>query len=424
MSQKIRNRKKGSVSDHTAIPNWSGYIYQGLCAAYVALRLCLEDEPKAGKYFLSLDSYEDFAILDETKKIVSLHQCKCFAQNPGQKFREEFKKMKKRKADYVARGECDPDVTMYFHTNLSNITLEPDISAYKYLDGTSAVAPDDVEKTMSNVIDELNKKRNKYSFLSKDIFKKRLYYWIDQKVLEIHRKTINKHGKESAANIAKAEVLPISDLLNAIKGDGFSDLQTKEEKASFMKAYYLKCFEDEVFNLIDLQANGSNDILNLDQIKAFEDALVNYPREDLWNLFIRLNPHSNVSDDENPIAWGGDNSTHLFEVINKVDEPLEDKIRWSKDGRFESPSTITGSGDNFRRRICYKIYKNKGNLNVLFDYKWLVADIDKTIISVTDVIPNIKNNIDNADKTKNNNSIFHPQNIGLLSIEDKNYEND
>lgn len=422
MPKKTGNRKKRSVSDHTAIPNWSGYIYQGLCAAYVALRLCLENEQKAGKYFLSLDSYEDFAILDETKKIVSLHQCKCFAQDPGKKFQEEFRKMKKRKADYMARRECDPNATMYFHTNLSNITLDPDVIPYAYLDGTSALAPDKVEKAIGNVIDELNKKR-KDVFLSKDIFKRRLYYWIDQKVLEIHRKTINKHGKESAANIAKAEVLPINALLNAIKGDGVSDLQTREEKASFMRAYYLRCFEDEVLESIEMRTGGLDVELNYDQINAFEKALINYPIEGLWELFVRLNPHRNISDEENSVIWGGDNSTHLFNVINKVNEPVEGKIRWSNNGRYESPSTFTGSGDDVLRRICYKIYKNRGNLNVLFDYKWLVADIDKTVTCISDYVPNIKNNVDDADKANKSNSIFHPQNIGLLSTEDKNNEN-
>ena len=41
---------------HTAIGSWSGYMYQGICAAYHVLRLYYDKGETVKDYALSLDS--------------------------------------------------------------------------------------------------------------------------------------------------------------------------------------------------------------------------------------------------------------------------------------------------------------------------------------------------------------------------------
>lgn len=72
MEEKITPR----VLDNSALGSWAGYVYQGLCGIYHCIRLIGEDRDKYVGYKLFLDSYEDFAIMNDADKLVSLHQCK------------------------------------------------------------------------------------------------------------------------------------------------------------------------------------------------------------------------------------------------------------------------------------------------------------------------------------------------------------
>lgn len=80
-----------STIENTAIASWSGFVYQGLCALHHTLVLLKSDWDLAIGKYLSLEAYEDFAILDSASKIESLHQCKCYS-SPSD-FSDECKKM-------------------------------------------------------------------------------------------------------------------------------------------------------------------------------------------------------------------------------------------------------------------------------------------------------------------------------------------
>ena len=62
---------------HTAIPSWSGFIYQGKVALLHVLKLLCEIEN--GHFSIQLDSLEAFAILKNGSEIYSLHQVKAHA---------------------------------------------------------------------------------------------------------------------------------------------------------------------------------------------------------------------------------------------------------------------------------------------------------------------------------------------------------
>jgi len=56
--------------DNSALGSWAGYTYQGLCGLYHSLKLIGEDRDKYQQYKLYLDSYEDFAIMNGSEKLV------------------------------------------------------------------------------------------------------------------------------------------------------------------------------------------------------------------------------------------------------------------------------------------------------------------------------------------------------------------
>ena len=77
-----------SIFEHDAIPTWSGFIYQGLVAAYLAVKqICellsqpynLDKETIGLSYRLEIENCEDVAVIKEDengKKYLSIHQVK------------------------------------------------------------------------------------------------------------------------------------------------------------------------------------------------------------------------------------------------------------------------------------------------------------------------------------------------------------
>lgn len=57
--------------DNSALGSWAGYVYQGLCGIYHCIRLIGEDRDKYAGYKLFLDSYEDFAIMNDADELVA-----------------------------------------------------------------------------------------------------------------------------------------------------------------------------------------------------------------------------------------------------------------------------------------------------------------------------------------------------------------
>lgn len=89
------NGNSESIITHAAIASWAGFVYQGLCALCVAMEKLL-DEDEATTWYLNIEGYEDFAILDADKHILSFHQCKDYKAKKD--WKDEFEKMVDKRA--------------------------------------------------------------------------------------------------------------------------------------------------------------------------------------------------------------------------------------------------------------------------------------------------------------------------------------
>lgn len=91
------NPPNGTSEDvilHAAIASWAGFLYQGICALCVAMEKLLV-EPESVNWYLNVEGYEDFAILDANKQILSFHQCKDYKSK--QSWKREFAKMEDKR---------------------------------------------------------------------------------------------------------------------------------------------------------------------------------------------------------------------------------------------------------------------------------------------------------------------------------------
>ena len=84
-----------NVFEHDAIPTWSGFIYQGRIAAYLAIKKIIElrDDNKVSevdKYAIEMEKCEDIAIVyqceKEKREYISIHQVKNEKENETLKY--------------------------------------------------------------------------------------------------------------------------------------------------------------------------------------------------------------------------------------------------------------------------------------------------------------------------------------------------
>lgn len=401
-----------SVVPHTAIGSWSGYIYQGICAAYHVLKLYYDKGEAVKDYTLSLDSYEDFSIFDSADKIVSLHQCKCFADQ-NHDFSDEFDKMLQKRGEYIKAGMCNDDVKLFFHTNISRKIdgKYGDIEKYVCHDKADKVDPKEMYEKIGTLVDLINEA--KAVPINAELLKARLSKWIDEHVFAVHQRYID--DKKANKNVllgryAADDRIAFGEVIRIVEDDGYSDALSYEEIASRVRLYYCAYLNER-----KLYAISHKKEINEDAIDIFMDSLMRYPLLNLKDLLIRLNPDAKI---ESPYSLlektCGRNPSSLFNVIKLFEPVASDCLHWRIDARNESPSTLDKTKEV--EEHCERIWENRTNLNVMYDYDWIVGDVDQTIKSIQEELNDV---CDATDDEYAEYNIFSPRRTGILSVKDK-----
>lgn len=135
----------------SAADSWSGFVYQGKVGLYQVLRLLIE-ENKSPNYHLQLDSLEDFAIVDENIKAITLHQVKALGSDSYNSYRNAFVKLEERLVMYPCQGA-------YFHLAIENQETKAQIEAihttiniYQYRDGNAYCGLDNIDDSIGELI--------------------------------------------------------------------------------------------------------------------------------------------------------------------------------------------------------------------------------------------------------------------------------
>lgn len=401
-----------SDTPHTAIGSWSGYIYQGICAAYHVLKLYYDKGEAVKDYTLSLDSYEDFSIFDSADKIVSLHQCKCFADQ-NHDFSDEFDKMLKKRDEYVKAGICNNDAKLYFHTNITRKIEEEygEIEKYVYHDNADTVGPEEIYAKIGSLVDMIN--TAKVVSVNAELLKARLSKWIDEHVFAVHQKYIDDkmvNKKVVLGDYAVVDRIAFSEVIKMVNGDGYSDALSYEEVSSRIRLYYCSFLNER-----KLYAISHKKEINEVAIDVFMDSLMRYPLSNLKDLLVRLNPDAIIETPYNLLEKTcGNNPSSLFNVIKLFEPVTYDCLHWRVEEKSESPSTLDKTKEV--EEHCEKIWENRTNLNVLYDYDWIVGDVCQTVRSIQEELNDV---CDTTDDENSEYNIFSPRKTGILSINDK-----
>lgn len=392
---------------HCAISSWDGFIYQGLCALCVVLEQILKNKDDVKSKYLNLEGYDDFAILDKDKTILSFHQAKCYKPlSPN--FKEDMALMEDKRAYWHEEGLCTEDAKLYFHCNRKIVCCH-NVLQYNYLNSGSELSSSDILGKIDILIKAI---LDKYQWIGRtEHIKDSLISLFDQ-----HVSFIDSEFKNGATDILQLSIdnsIPISSIIKTIEQHERNS--TIEDKIRAF-GFYLN------LNLMDRMCEEKEYDENVDvsKIERFLDKYNALSKVEKINLAKRLFPHieieggnTNIGDLTNQEA-----ANYLYNVLSQTEEMDLDKIHWETSGQLHSPSTL---GKSIKaNRYCGKIVKNRGSLppELLRDYRWIVGDINESVSDIFESAHYINIILD-----EDYYNISKSCKVGLLSIEDKNNGN-
>ncbi|WP_146075885.1 ABC-three component system protein [Vibrio jasicida] len=98
------------IINSSAIPAWSGFVYQGKVALYHAIRLLVQRVPEA--HFLNVEHLDDFVIRDCEGNVLSLHQVKAMKSDKRYSYYSAL-----QQASAVSE-RCNEHTVRWFHVSV------------------------------------------------------------------------------------------------------------------------------------------------------------------------------------------------------------------------------------------------------------------------------------------------------------------
>lgn len=418
---------------HTAIPTWSGFIYQGRVALFHVLKLLNEEkEEDYNLWYLQIDSIEDFSIVkyDSNNEIVPLtmHQVKAVKSDSYSTYKDDFEQLEKKKKEAAKQNS---EVTAFFHLASKNLESKasieikhPDLKVYTYendeefcpLSKIDNYILQNIESLLQNegiaesTNEDLNK--NKYQILEKKI---------SDIVVEIH--SLNHQGtpiRESAFRT----VIPFTEFLEVIQ----------DETVTIQNEIYfhdrLKIDLNRYYQEFYVESNGQN---WSDETKLRMNTYLfqfNALKQDDFKFFLQsIAPHKviNYSD----LVGYKDTSLDqeevkeaFFLILSEIKE-TNNGGEWGwicSDGKHYFPTSINNSdSEKSKKRLCEKILNSAltTNVSVPFNSDFLVTS--ECNVADMEAYANNISQLDDSDinigSEERHNNITQWKKVSLIDVE-------
>jgi len=384
-----------------AVSSWGGFIYQGCCALCVALEQIKDDMDNVKSNFLNIEGYDDFAILDKDKHILSFHQAKCYKSEHD--FETDMALMEDKRAYWCEKGICTKEALLKFHSNLV-VSCHHNVEQYEYSNGKKNLTSGNVLELLGDLVGKISE-QNEWPG-STEAKVGGLISLMDKKVSFLDDES-KKQGTDRLKlsiekSIAFAEIIEILQQ-TATK---FS-IDDRRRTISF----YLN------LNLRERILEETDETVDCSKIEHFLDAYNKLPKIEKVNFIKRLFPHYDVEGRRTNIGnlTNDEVANYLYNVLTQTKVMNLDRLHWEEKEQLHSPSVLGKSKPS--RNYCGMIAKNRDNLppELLRDYRWIVGDVTETIQDLLE-----EAHLINAIDVEDYKSIVKTRKVGLLTIKDKN----
>lgn len=288
--------KKDNIFIHDAVPTWSGFLYQGRIAAYLAVKK-INDLYKSGNeceiknYKLEMEKCEDIAIICDDgngRKYQSIHQVKNEKKNTVEAYKNPLTQLMLEKGFCNKNNYGMPEAYLHVSNEIKykNKTLKVDVSSYL------GKWKDDILR-FYNELNQINKKFN-YNKITLndlndliDVLKK------NKDTIGINRKEYKnkyKHLEEECQNTLKLigsnnliseQTLKdvLKDFIDYLKDEMFVTQVTEDVEIYEYEQNVNYCSGSDIFEIIVEQVKqykGNNCGFSEEQFKYIADIIINF----------------------------------------------------------------------------------------------------------------------------------------------------
>jgi hypothetical protein len=408
---------------HSAITTWSGFVYQGKLALYHTLTLLAADRT-SDNCFLQLDSLEDFAVLDPSKKALSMHQIKAYKTLYYSAYKADFEQLVTK----AKRFDCN-DYRFHMAREIKDKTVtaieaaHPNMKVYKYSDGNCHCSLNKVDGLLEEAIKAYYiawepgntwKLTPDYLTITRNV----LEDVIQDKVIKIHQKVHLSLGSDNFN--AYTEFIPFQDFsdllsqnLNArVSGKEYFFFLIKRDLNVYHQDFCVECSET-------LDAAGKIKMYKyLCYINMLNDMeLVKFIRRIMPQRQFAFNTiydykHQNIHAEEMKDAF--------FEALMQfrlIDNLPASPFGWKEaPAAFLVPTTISRQQDK-AAHVCEAIIENVKETDLDLPYQTsnlITSQMD--VLSVYGSLQNIVTASGDEDAEAAENNITRWKNISLTSI--------
>ena len=371
-------------------------MYQGLCALCVAVEKILEDEDNVREWYLNVEGYEDCAVLNDKREIVSLHQAKCHKDDKS--FEDEFMKMEDKRAYWHDKGICEPNIPLYFHCNQPQ-NYSHGVEEYKYNDGNVNKSHEDVWKHLGNLVEKYTRKNN--IPVSSDIKFEQLIANMSNHITMLDEMAKDPSNSDMLA-ISVEKSISFASIINLLRSD--KDRMTVAERVRASVFYLRVCMEQ--FKFDDRE-------IDYTKVDRFTEALECKSSEEQERVVRKLFPDVDIAFGSNIFAEITNSYRFAFlrNIIRKANQMNDNDIQWRIIDGLAHPSTL-GRGKSIKE-LCRGIMKNNNSASELLrDYRWIVGDI----VGEIDDIKQESGIITSTDDA-NYDNITKPRKVGLTDAD-------
>lgn len=402
-NQETYGSNKSSMSKilFCAVSSWGGFIYQGCCALCVALELILDDMDKVKSNFLNIEGYDDFAILDKDKHILSFHQAKCYKSEHD--FKKDMALMEDKRVYWCEKGVCAKDALLKFHSN-QTVTCHHNVEQYEYSNGKKNLTTGKVLNLLKDLVDNISEQKEWPGNTEAKVDS--LISLMDKKVSFLDDES-KKQGTDRLKlsiekSIAFAEIIEILQ-----KDETGASIDDRRRTISF----YLN------INLRERILEETDETVDSSNVEHFLDVYNKLAKIEKENFLKRLFPHYDVEGRRTNIGnlTNEEVANYLYNVLTQTEVMNLDRLHWEENEQLLSPSVLGKSKPS--KNYCGMIAKNRGNLppELLRDYRWIVGDVTETIQDLLE-----EAHLINAIGAEDYKNIVKSRKVGLLTIKDKN----
>ncbi|MCG7585727.1 ABC-three component system protein [Photobacterium sp. OFAV2-7] len=150
------------IANSSAIPAWSGFVYQGKVALYHAIRILIQGDNNA--HYLKVETLDDFVIHASNHDVISLHQVKTMQSG----YRSAYNGALKQASKVVDR--CNSNTKRWFHVSIkvddfsdreANATEgEFLVQFYSYHDGRQYVETGNIDTKLTEIVTQYLESQN------------------------------------------------------------------------------------------------------------------------------------------------------------------------------------------------------------------------------------------------------------------------